>query len=179
MAKYQAKSDAQTIGKNILSTIQALGSFKGTASNYLEKCGLKDITPDQWYPMQSYSDFFEMMADKAGTKTLYVVGKSFGQNIPLPERADTVELVYKYFNDNFKANYRNVNPDEGFGITETSPTSLQIVFTGPLPSEYIRGVLEGIGLQFSDIEYMTVQIDESQPRIETGGKSTTYILKWR
>jgi hypothetical protein len=179
MSKYQAKTDAQTIGKNVLVTVQALGSFRGTASSYLEKCGLKDIKADQWYPMQSYCDFFEMMADKAGVKTLYVIGKSLGQNITLLSGADTVEQVYKGFNEDFKANYRNTHPNEGFIVQETGPSSLQIVFTGPLPSDYIRGVLEGIGHQFSDIEYMTAQIDETQPRIETGGKSTTFTVSWR
>ncbi len=179
MLKYQAKPDAQTSGKNVLVTIQALGSFKGTASNYLEKCGLKDIKPDQWYPMQSYCDFFEMMADKAGAKTLYVIGKSFGQNTPLMDRADTIGQVYKFFNDDFRSNYRNLEPCEGFTIQQTSATSLQVVFTGPFPSEYIRGILDGIARQLSDIEYVTVQVDDTQPCIENGAKSTTYIMKWR
>ena len=179
MSKYQAKSDAQTIGKNILGTVQALGSFKGTAYSYLEKCGLLDLKPDQWYPMQSYCDFFEMLADSTGAKTLQVIGRSLGQNIDLANGAETIGKVYESFNMDFKAKYRNTNPDEGFMVNQTSATSCQIVFTGPFPSEFMRGVLEGIGRQLSDIEYMTVTIDETQPRIETGGKSTTFSLIWR
>lgn len=179
MSKYQAKSDAQTSGKNILNTIQALGSFKGTASTYLEKCDLKDIKAEQWYPMQSYCDFFELLADNTGAKTLHVIGRTLGQNIELAEGAETIGKVYECYNTDFKANYRNNNPDEGFMVNQTSANTCQIVFTGPFPSEFMRGVLDGIGRQLSDIEYMTVTIDESQPRIETGGKSTTFILNWR
>jgi hypothetical protein len=176
VAKYVASPGSLSVGATIIGTVDGLGAFKDTGYRILAEAGVKDLKPDEWYPMQALCDFFETVSSKVGKSTLFLIGKNLVVNVPLPPQIDSIEKVYSGFDQVYKTSFHNVPSGEGWKCELTGPTSASMVCTSPFPDEYTRGVTEGFGRRFKN--NVTAKIDETKPRVDTGGKSVTILVTW-
>jgi hypothetical protein len=64
MSNYKAKPRAMVMGISIIGTVEGLGPYKETGNRILAQSGIQDLKLDGWYPVQSFSDFFDVISSK-------------------------------------------------------------------------------------------------------------------
>jgi hypothetical protein len=163
-------------GTTIISTVDALGTYKDTGYRMLAECGLSNPKPDAWYSMQILGDFFEAITLKIGNATLFMLGKAVAESMDLPPQIDTIEKLYGSFDQVYKMTFKNVASSEGWSFKPTGANKATLSFCGPFPDDYCRGVAEGFGKRFA--KKLSVKVDETQPRLDQGGKSVNLIVSW-
>jgi hypothetical protein len=176
MAKYVASPGSLSQGVTIIGTVDGLGAYKDTGYRILADSGVQNLKPDEWYPMQALCDFFAAVSSKVGKSTFFLIGKNLVAKAPLPPEIDSIEKVYAGFDQVYKTNFRNVPESEGWNFELTGPTSARMICTSPFPDEYTRGITEGFGRRFKN--NVTAKIDETKPRVDSGGKSVTILVSW-
>ena len=50
--------DVEVNGQTIYAVVDGMGAFKGTALNWLEEVGIKDLQPEKYYSEQAWLDCF-------------------------------------------------------------------------------------------------------------------------
>jgi hypothetical protein len=178
MLRYQSKPGSMVAGGFIIGAVEALGAFKETGYHILSDSGLKDPKFDQMYPMQIFCDFFESISTKVGTATLSTMGKNVGASFPLPPELDSVEKFLNTIDSQYKYGTKGLGIDDGWKVKLTGANSATAVFTGPLPDNFIRGLIESMGRKVSKTNKMNVAIDPTQPSIDKGEKSVTLLCTW-
>jgi hypothetical protein len=177
MSKYHATPGGKTIGSSIRSTVQSLGAFKDTGYRLLAEVGISEVKEDEWYDQQAYSDFMELIQQKVGNATLFMAGRTQGLSAPLPPVFDSPEKVLASFDQVYRMAHKNVPSSQGWTYTPTGPNSATMTCSGPYPDEFSRGICDGFVRRYK-IGNVTAKIDETQPRMDTGGKSVTILVKW-
>jgi hypothetical protein len=177
MPKYIAKAGATALGAHIIATFEALGLYTAAGYSILAKNGITDIKPDEWYPMQAFCNFFEAIDTKVGA---YIIGKTLGATVPLPPEANTVEKALSRLDVVYKTNYKGVAWTEGWRVQISGDKSAKLIFRGPFPDDFVRGVTEGFVRRFNRGAggRVTVRIDAAAPRRDRGESSTTLLASW-
>jgi hypothetical protein len=180
MPKYTAKPGATALGANIIATVEALGAYTAAGYNILAENGITDIKPDAWYPMQALCNFFEAVDTKVGASAYYIIGKTVAATVPLPPEVNTVEKALSRFDMVYKTNYKGVAWTEGWRVQITGDKSAKLIFRGPFPDDFVRGVTEGFVRRFNRGAggRVTVRIDAAAPRRDCGESSTTLLASW-
>jgi len=177
MGKYQATPGAKIIGNSVYYMIEALGTYKDTGYRLLAQVGISDIKMDDWYAQQTFCDFLDLIQQKVGNKTLFIAGRNQGLEAVLPPVLDVPEKVLASFNQVYRMAHKDIPASEGWAYTSTGPNSAIMTCTAPYPDEFSRGVCDGFVRRFKK-EKTTAKIDETQPRMDTGGKSVTIVVNW-
>jgi hypothetical protein len=172
MANYQARSGATVMGISMIGSVEALGPYKDTGYRILTECGVQDLKPDGWYPVQAFSRFFDVVTAKVGNATLLMMGRNVANNTPLFPGTDSIEKCMASFDQGFRMFFRGVGPEEGWKVEQTGTTSAKLVFTGLFPSSYIKGMTEGFCKKFRP--NAVVKVDEAQ----SAGSSVTMQVSW-
>ncbi len=180
MPRFTAKPGALALGDNIIATVEALGAYSATAYQILAENGITDVKPDEWYPMQAFCSFFEALDRRLGASVFYIVGKTVAVALPLPPEVNTVEKALSRFDLVYKTYYKGVAWTEGWKVRISGDQSAQLVFRGPFPDDFVRGLTEGFIRRFAggSTGRITVKIDAAAPRLDRGENSTTLLASW-
>jgi hypothetical protein len=180
MSRFAAKPGAMALGANIIATVEALGVYAVTGYRILAEHGIKDIKPDEWYPMQAFCDFFEAIDTKVGASVFYIIGKTVARTVPLPSEVNTVEKALARFDRVYKTYYKGVAWTEGWKVQIWGDQSAKLVFRGPFPDDFARGLTEGFVRRFArgSNSQIMVRIDSAAPRRDCGESSTTLLANW-
>ncbi len=175
MAQYKSYNpNAQVIGRSILPMIMGMGD---RAKPYLERYGLANVEPDEWYSQQDFLSACRDVANGEGGTMDFV---SIGMNIPamvnFPPEIDSVRTILLSFNDAYHMNQRN--DESGWEVTEVGPGHFVCVSSNPFPHDFDYGVIYGFVRRFRKPgERFTVEIDPTAPSRANGDDTSTYIVK--
>jgi hypothetical protein len=180
MTKYTARPGATALGAIIATTVEALGVYAATGYRILAENGITDIKPDEWYPMQAFCNFFEAIDIKVGASVYYIIGKKVAATVALPPDLNTVEKALSGFDLVHKTNYKGLALADGWKVQIYGDKSAELVFRGPFPDDFVRGVAEGLVRRFANgsADRVTVRIDAGAPRRDRGESSTTLLANW-
>jgi hypothetical protein len=177
MGIYQASPGAKALGTNIRNTLESLELYKDVGYKLLTQAGIPDLKNDEWYDQQMYCDFLDMLKQKVGPSTLFVAGRNIGMNAPLPPQLNTPAKVLASFDQVYKANHKGVPANQGWIYNSTGENKATMICNSPYPDDLTRGVCDGFVRRFKT-GALFVKIDETKPRIDTGGKTVTFLIQW-
>jgi hypothetical protein len=180
MPRFTAKPGAMALGANIIATVEALGAYTSTGYRILAENGITNIKPDEWYPMQAFCSFFEALDRRVGASVFYIVGRTAACAVPLPPEVNTVEKALSRFDSVYKTYYRGGAWTDGWKVQIRGDQSAKLVFRGPFPDDFVRGLTEGFIRRFArgSTGRVTVRIDAAAPRRDRGESSTTLLANW-
>jgi hypothetical protein len=177
MGIYQASPGATVLGATMKSTVESLELYKDVGYKLLATAGIPELKEEEWYDQQMYCDFLDMLKQKVGPSTLFVAGRNIGMNAPLPPFLDSPPKVLAGFDKVYKSSHRGVPSNQGWIYSSTGESKATMISNGPYPDDLSRGVCDGFVRRFKT-GALFVKIDETKPRIDNGGKTTTFIIQW-
>jgi len=180
VAAHRVSPQAEIRGSIILTTIEALEGYADNGKRILAELGIKDLQAEQWYPQQAYIDFFESLRQRTGPSTLFVIGKRIAEIVTFPPQINSLEKLLRQLNYFYQQDRRHCNPDEGWRYESTGARSATMTIVSPYPDDYERGVLEGFVRKFKPTDSYGIRVlyDETKPRNDHQGGSTTLLVTW-
>ena len=141
----------------------------------LEKYGLHDLQPDQWYPMQVTVQLYHELADMFDKV-------SWGIEIGKVVTQQTQGAPYEEYVQHLSEVYHSVHRGEGIGDVigkMAEPGHAIITTTTPYPDDLEYGVFYGIAKALLPPEArLLVYYDENVQRRDFGGERTVYHVQW-
>jgi hypothetical protein len=177
MGIYQALPGTKVLGATIKNTVESLELYKDVGYKLLAKAGISDLKEDEWYDQQMYCDFLDMLKQKVGPSTLFIAGRNIGMNAPLPPVLNSPAMVLAGFDQVYKSSHKGVPANQGWVYSATGENKATMICNSPYPDDLSRGVCDGFVRRFKT-GALFVKIDEAKPRIDNGGKTTTFLIQW-
>jgi hypothetical protein len=185
-------------GQDILSFVDALGSFASIGTGLLQELrigtrtgeGYYEIVPGVWYPLTDKLRILEAVRDRVGASTLRRVGEKIPANARFPPAIDDIHKAIACIDVAYHMNHRKHGVlmfDEATGrITEgighygyqAVPGERRIISVCDSPnlSEYDEGILHTMARRFEPTA--RVDLDRARPTRRDGGDSCTFIVTW-
>jgi hypothetical protein len=150
---------------------QAMLGFKAAADQeailpLLEKYGLTDIQPDQWYPMQKWldvlSDISEQMDEYSSMLSFVNVGEKVAANVSMPDQLINemgfIEFMYQFGSSAyFRYHQGNVGTNQ---MEKMSDTHLKFILATPYPPDFWYGIFYGSAKRYINHKTFVVQYEE-------------------
>ncbi len=179
MAQFKPfASGVEVNGETVLTTVNAFpGSLKTMAMKILEKNGIADPQPGQWYSQVAWLDSFKEIAGKCGPNSLFQIGKAIPENAQFPPDVDTVEKALDIIDTAYHMNHRN--GDIGFyKLVSHNPEKKEMIMhcKNPYPCDFDRGIITTMARKFSSI--VKVKVDEGKPSRNDGAEDSWYVVSY-
>ena len=166
-------------GETIYSFIDGMGVFKSSAIHTLQKHGISDPKPGQWYNQQDWLNAFKEIAEKVGKKTLFNIGLKIPENAKFPPEIDDIHKALSSIDVAYHMNHQG-GKIGNYKYEKTGDSSGILICDNPYPDEFDKGIINAMCRKFiSNILSIIIKIDESKPIREKGGDSTTFNLSWK
>lgn len=193
MAQYVALSDkVEVLGQTVLSIANGLGSMKEAGVKILADNGLINIQPDGWYSQQKWLNAFKQIAEKIGSGTLFLIGKSIPDNAVFPPEIDSIVKALSAIDVAYHMNHRidgkvmfdpaTGKKAEGIGhysFMQESERKGIMKCNNPYPSDFDRGIIEQMAKRFAPSSSLVfVELDETSGSRKKGGETCTYRVRW-
>lgn len=181
MAGFKAlDQDAEVNGETIFSIIDALDEFKSTALKILEKQGIVDPQPGEWYNQQAWLDAFTAISEKLGSDALFNIGFKTPKHSHFPPGIDCLDKALSLLDVAFHMNHRNGEVGH-YELKIPGEKTFELVCRNPYPCDFDRGVLVALCQRFvpkgASVHAMVIH-DDSKPCRKQGGNSCTYLIRW-
>jgi len=172
--------DAEVAGYSMRSLILCLNQEH--IQPVLEKLGLTEIDPDEWYPLQTWLDVFnEMQAGSISTMFDFVsIGMKVIElaKIPPDVANEDYEAIVLRHNDTYHNQHRGGDIGE-YRVEKVDEGHIRVAVRTPYPEDFAYGVLYGQARRFlpEDTRFV-VSFDENLPRRSQGGEETIIHIEW-
>ncbi len=179
MAQFQAYSQQVMVnGQTVLSVMNGMGVFRGSASRILERHGIPNPVATGWYPQQAWLDAFREIAETIGSKTLHQIGMSIPRTAKFPPGIDTLEKALRSIDVAYHLNHRGGEIGH-YEFAKTSPTRASVTCRNPYPCDFDRGLIEAVARQFKPAgAVLRIEHDLLKPCRSKAGDSCTYVISW-
>jgi hypothetical protein len=180
MRKLTCPEGAETIGVNIRAFFDNLRGYQ--TEPIMEKHGLLDVDPEEWFPAQRYLDALNDLAQEPGfSSSLVAIGIEVGLHTPVTSDLEnpTLEQVLMRWDDMYQMLLRNA--DVGCIVVEKiGEKHYKTTHTVVFPDDLSYGVLYGFGRRFLPPgTQFKVYYDPEVPPRDRGGKDVTIIhIEW-
>jgi hypothetical protein len=183
MGKYKTfDPNAEIIGQAMLSFVEC--SNREAIMPFLEKHGLSNIEPDQWYPVSRWLDVLNDVAEqRSGMDAVFdfvSVGMKTAETAvyPPPFLALPFEEAMFLSNEGYQMNHRNGDAGE-YIVEKSADKHLKVTVRTPYPSDLTYGLLYGQARRFLPPgTSFTVQYDADVLLPEQGGSNTVIHIQW-
>lgn len=180
-------------GQTILSVIDGMKGFESTAENILQKNGISNIVPDQWYSQQAWLNAFKEIAEKIGSKVLINIGSMIPENAQWPPDVNSIEKAFPSIDIAYHMNHRLkgiplFNPQTGqmlegighYSSSKSGTNEITMLAHNPYPCDFDKGLIKGVAMKFKTPE-MKLDFKENVASgcRKKGGHQCTYIISWR
>lgn len=169
----------EIIGQNILSFLQ--NSQIENIQPILERRGLTDVKPDQWYPLQTWMEVLTEISEQSSAMFDFVsIGMAISETAVIPP--EVAKLPFEQFmmmiNDVYQMQHRG--GDAGtIKVEQPGDKHLLLTLRVPYPDDLEYGVAYGFARRFLPAgTQFTVMYDENVPRREKGGQETLIHITW-
>lgn len=167
-------SGIEVSGGNILSMLAAMGPFRKRGEQLLAEQGIRNVTAEEWYPLEAYVRALETIGERMGPNTLFQIGKQIPDHVMLPPGIDTFEKVAASFEMAFDMNHRGGDAGK-ISYQMTGDRSVTIVTGTPYPTDFDKGVTQGFFHKLISTRVNVVE-DTSQPSKRNGGETSTFLV---
>jgi len=173
---------AEVIGYSMLGFSQCLR--KEGIMPYLKLHKLADITPEGWYPLQSWLDVLSDLAETRQGEAMFdfvAVGMKVVETSPFPPGSESLSLpeAFEVAKQGYFAGYHRGGGVGEIVIETPTPKHLLLKYKTPYPDDFWYGVLYGMSRRFLPRgTHFTVYYDELEPRREQGGEWTVIHITW-
>lgn len=153
---------------------------KSLIQKYLEKHGLADIRPDQWYPLQTWLNVLRDMDEAGDMLNLVDIGMHLIQTAVLPPGFLNLPLKDALLMMNEANRLNNRNGDLGeYKIEEVEDRHIVIRARIPYPDDWLYGMFYGGARRFLPSGALVdLTYDPVIPRRGAGGEVTIFHLRW-
>jgi hypothetical protein len=166
---------AEVNGQTVLSIVNGMGAFRALGISILEKYGIKDLKPDNWYKQQSWLDAFKEIAGRVGGLTLNKIGTAIPQNAKIPPGLNTVNNALAAIDVAYHMNHRNGEIGH-YRYTEISSSTGIMVCENPYPCEFDKGLIHAFARLGNPQAKVTH--DDTKACRKKNGESCTYSISW-
>lgn len=149
----------------------------------LERHGLDNIDPDRWYPLETWLDVFNDIAEAGSMEAVFNlvgIGISTIDTAVLPPDFDILPFneVIMRTDEVYSLNTRGENRGE-YSCELVGDRHIRMIITAPYPDDYHYGIIYGLARRFLPRGTgFTVYYDLYEPRREQGGEATIIHLEW-
>lgn len=182
MAQFTPFSpNVEVNGQTARSIIDAIPVGRDYRMAILERHGIKNPQPNQWYPQEKWLDAFKEIHDTIGQNTLFNIGKAIPENAQFPPQIDNLEKALQAIDMAYKMNHRGgeIGYYKVLSFDKKNKTAV-MECKNPYPSEFDRGIIMAMLRKFKPIESVRydVTLDTSKPTRINGADSCTYLISW-
>jgi len=165
-------------GAAVLSVVEGMETFKGTALDILARHGINNPQKEGWYLQQSFLDAFQEIAEKIGPVTLQRIGSKIPETANWPPKIRTIEEALASIDVAYHINHRGGELGR-YRFEKTGKKSGLILCDNPYPCAFDFGIIKATAYRFGGKDAMpVVKHDDHQPCRQKGGESCTYIISW-
>jgi hypothetical protein len=182
MAEYKAASPRmEIIGGMIVSVWAAFpDSFQKLLKGVLQKHGVADINPQEWYLLQPTLDALKEIEGKYGHSIMSQVGEQAASRAPFPPGVESFKDCIAGLNVAIKNMHRGGSPG-GYAVEEEPGEGYiryRVTASTPFPCSLTRGYLEALARRFapSDATDIITTHDETLPCRRNGADTCTYVI---
>jgi len=193
MAEFVAFNKAVEVnGQTILSVLAGMSGFESTAKSILEKNGINNPVPDEWYNQQAWLNAFREISQKIGEKTLINIGQMIPNNAEWPPNVNSLETAFASVDIAYHMNHRLngtplFDPDtgtvkEGIGhyrYAKTGDKEITMICENPYPCAFDKGLIKAVANKFKPIG---VKLDLKEAVASgcrsKGANKCTYVISW-
>jgi hypothetical protein len=180
MRELTCPAESETIGVNATAFFDNLRDFD--TKPIMEKHGLLDLKPDEWFPTRRYLNALNDLAKYPSVMSnLVAIGIEVGMMTPLPPDLEnpTLEQVLMRWNDMYQFLHRNADVG-GITVEKIGKKHFKTTHTVVYPDDMSYGVLYGYGRRFLPPgTAFKVYYDTEHPPRDRGGKDATIIhIEW-
>jgi hypothetical protein len=169
----------EVLGVNVLGIADNMRADE--ISPFLEKHGLLNVQPMEWYPCQQWLNAMNDLAEHTNLMSnLVAIGLKVAENVVLPPDLANASLtqMLELWNDIYQMQHRG--GDIGQVITEKiGDKHYKTTHVHLYPDDLTYGVGYGFARRFLPTgTQFTVSYDEVVPRMDQGGTETIIYVKW-
>lgn len=173
--------NAEALGSILLSYVHCINNEN--LYPFLEKYGLIDIQPDQWYPLQKWldalGDLAEVESRGQARFDFVAVGLKVAETTVLPPEFGLLPFseIIRRWNDAYSLWHRG---NAGTMYTEeVGENHLRIISCLPYPDDIGYGVMWGVARRFLPrTSRFSVYYEEGHQHHDQGGDTTIVHIKW-
>ena len=175
----------RVIGQAIQPFVAAFpAELADVGSKILEKHGIHNVNPEDYYPQQAFLNAMKEIHDTFGPQMLFRIGEQVATHAILPPGIDSLEAALSSIDVAYKMNHGGSDNIGTYSYTylgvSRGISKAKMVCENPYPSSFDRGLIEGFAKRFKPegCEDIIVKLDDTQPTRLTGGESCTYLISW-
>jgi len=180
--KYRAfDPKVEVNAETVLGFIQCLR--KEEIAPFLAARGLDNVRPGEWYPLQSWLDVLNDLAEDRPGQAMFdfvAVGMKIAEVAPFPPEFDTLPIekaITTTMCDAYYMSHRGGDCGK-VGVEFLKRGHLKITLRVPYPDDLMYGSFHGFSRRFLPGKHVTVYYDPDIPRREQGGEQTIVHLTW-
>ncbi|MEM1178085.1 MAG: hypothetical protein AAGM22_07070 [Acidobacteriota bacterium] len=178
MKRFEVPPQVEVSGMVVLAVVDVMGAFRSVALRILEKNGIKDPQPDQWFPLRAWLSSFDTIVRDVGPNTLHQIGRHVASSGEIPPELSTLHDVFYALDESYYSQHRGGGDIGHYHYIGTGERSGTMVCTTPYPSDFDRGVITALAERFEPVSLVDVRLDESSEARTDGGLSCTYLISW-
>ncbi|EFW89801.1 hypothetical protein ZOD2009_21502 [Haladaptatus paucihalophilus DX253] len=172
-------SSIEVEGRAVSSIVRGVGSFSDAyerrALSILEENGIPKPQPGEWYPMESYLDAFDKLAETVGPRTVTKIGTKIPDVVEWPSAVDSVESALSSVDDVYQMNHRGGEVGY-YEFEKTGETEGRMVCVNPYPPELNRGLITGVVETWGDED---ADVEAVFRGSRDGMQLVTYVVSWQ
>lgn len=182
MIKFQTNPEAEMRGATVEAIFTSLNyeQYSDMIDPIFKAHGITKIDPEKYYPAQVVLDLYKAMAKKGNSMFDFVaIGKEVATNLELPAHIKTIPDAVNFLNDMYGIQLRNYNKEEGYVVTKSTPTHIEVRDNTPYPHDMIYGYLYTLAHRFAPKgKRVTVQREyENKNKPDQGSGFYTITIK--
>ncbi len=185
MAEFKSFAPAVEVVGEVIAAFVA-GFPAGTEKmglSILDKHGIKDAGPGEFFPLQSFLDAMKEIADTLGPLILTRIGEEISTNAILPPGLDSLEQCLGSIDIAYHMNHRGGeigHYNYSYEGIQGALNRAKMVCPNCYPCTFDRGVIEGFAQRFKPADALGIEVrhDDSAPCRRKGADSCTYIISW-
>ncbi|HVO71312.1 MAG TPA: hypothetical protein VMT24_14780 [Aggregatilineaceae bacterium] len=181
MRKLMGPPGGEVIGVNIRAFADNLQAFQ--TRPVMQKYGLVDVQPDQWYPLQPLLDGLNELSQCPGmSANLVAIGMEIGMITPVAPHIQNPTLwdVLVNWNDIYQMIHRN--GDVGCIACEiVDDKHYKTIHTCLYPDDFNYGIVYGYGRRFlpPGTDFTVFYDPDMKPRDQGGTDATVIHVTWK
>lgn len=192
MAQFIAiEPSAEVNGQTVLSVVKGMGKFSNLAKEILERNGIQNPTPGEWYLQQNWLNAFKEISENVGEFTLKGIGRTIPENADWPPHVNSIESALASIDVAYHMNHRIhgevlFNPQtgelkEGIGhyrFEKTGEREITMICDNPYPCAFDMGIIESAAQKFKTADARLIIQETGEECRKKNEDKCTYSITW-
>ena len=174
--------DVEVNGRTVLSIVEkGMGRFSDAyrerAIAALAEAGIRDPSPDEWYPQQAWLDAFETIATDLQPHVLDRLGEQLPDVADWPQESATVSGGLRGIDEAYRRNHRGGEIGE-YRFERIDERAGEVTCHTPYPCPFDRGLIRGVATEHAPVDSFVFIEETGTDCRREGGEACTYTVYW-